>query len=76
MKMKSYKIIAVDTDLLFCNIEIRRIFIISFQIREFRKVANKHSKLINIFSILPAITTERRKNAIRNRPKSNVNKRL
>lgn len=78
MEMKPYKIITVGTDSSFCNIGNRRILIITFKIREFRKVTNKHSKLVNIFSILPAISTEirRRKTGIRNKPKSNVNKRV
>lgn len=78
MRMKPYKIIAVDANSLFCNIENRRIFIMAFQIREFRKVTNNNFRSINIFSILSAVITERRrrKNAIRNKPKSNVNKRL
>lgn len=78
MEMKPYKIITVGTDSLFCNIGNRRILIITFQIREFRKVTNKHPKLVNMFSIFPAIITEirRRKTGIRNRPKNNVNKRV
>lgn len=70
MRMKSYKIIAVDADSLFYNIENRRIFIMVFRIREFRKVTDKISKLINVFSMLLAIITERRRrNAIHNNNK-------
>lgn len=78
MQMKPYKIITVGTDSSFYNIGNRRIFIITFQIREFRKVASKNFKLINLFSILAAIIIEirRRKSGIRDRPKSNVNKRV
>lgn len=65
--MKSYKIIAVGANSLFCNFENRSIFITAFQIREFRNVTNKKPKLINIFSTLPAIIVERRKrNTIHN----------
>lgn len=64
MRMKSYQIMAVAADSLFYSIENRRIFIMAFQINEFRKVTNK-SKLINAFSISLAIITERgRRNAI------------
>lgn len=65
MRMKSYQIMAVAADSLFYSIENRRIFIMAFQINEFRKVTNKKSKLIDGFSISPAVITERgRRNAI------------